>query len=99
MIHKQDIELQIKLVELQANLQYCLTVAFGFFAGFLAIVLSLFQVYFMLPFGESFMMVRLFIMMLMIMLTFCCVFYAYHYVRKALRFIEEIEDLSKEYSW
>jgi|YelNatPaOPRAMG01_1025707.scaffolds.fasta_scaffold142006_1 hypothetical protein len=65
MVHRQYVELQIKLAELQANFQYYLTVAFGFFAGFLAIFFCLFQVGVMLPFEESFRMVRLSIMILM----------------------------------
>jgi hypothetical protein len=99
MVHKQDVELQIKLVELQANLQYCLTVAFGFFAGFLTIFLCLFQVGIMLPFEESFRIIRLSIMIVMIIVGPSCVFYIFHYTRKALTFIEKIEDLNKEYSW
>jgi ABC-type antimicrobial peptide transport system permease subunit len=98
MVHRQYVELQIKLADLQANLQYCLTVAFGFFAGFLTILLCLFQVGVMLPFEESFRIVRVSIMILMIIVGFCCIFFAYYYVRKALRFINKIEDLGKEYS-
>ena len=52
----------------------------------------------MLPFEESFRIVRVSIMILMIIVGFCCIFFAYYYVRKALRFINKIEDLGKEYS-
>jgi ABC-type antimicrobial peptide transport system permease subunit len=98
MVHKQDAELQIKLAELQANFQYCLTVAFGFLAGFLAIFFCLFQVGATLPFEENFRIVRLSIMILMVIIGFFCVFYTFYYIRKALTYIEKIENLSKEYS-
>lgn len=53
-MHNQDRELQIKLAELQANVQIYITAAFGFGAAFLALFVCLLQIFFTLPLEASF---------------------------------------------
>jgi glucan phosphoethanolaminetransferase (alkaline phosphatase superfamily) len=99
MVHKQDVELQIRLAELQADIQIYLTAVFGFLAGFLALIIGYMQIFFTLPWEESFMATRIVFAVVIIILIVGCGVSIIHFVRKVVAFRNEIEELRKEYSW
>lgn len=98
MAHKHDVELQIRLAELQADIQINLTAAFGFLAAFLALTIGIMQIILMLPSGESFMPIKIFFAALATAAALCGIGII-HFLHKVNEFRKEFEELKKEYCW
>jgi len=98
-MHNQDRELQIKLAELQSDIQICLTNAFGLIAGFLTFFVALMQIYYSLPWEESFTSVRNLVGILMFIIF--CVWWIlpFSYIKKAIVARKKIAELKREYCW
>jgi len=99
MAYRHDIELQIRLAELQADIQINLTIAFGFFAGFIALVIGFMQIFYTLPWEESFMVTKIGFAVLIIILIVGCWICAFQFANKVTAIRKEFEKLRKEYSW
>ena len=98
-MHNQDRELQIRLAELQANVQIYIAVAFGFAALFMSIYAILVQIFFSLSIEARFSSVGWLIIGLMLMSMGAFGFSVAYFLRKAVASRDEIEKLKKEYCW
>jgi len=99
MVHKHDLELQIKLAELQADIQINLTAAFGFLAVFSALLIGYMQIFFTLPWEESFMATRINFAVMIIIITVGCWICIIYFFSRVIAFRKKIEELRKEYCW
>jgi len=93
----EDRELQIRLAELQADVQINLTICFGFFAGFLAIIMGFEQIYFSLPEENIFM--KNLVSLLIYVSAFALLYVTFHFIRKAQDARKQIGELRKRYVW
>ena len=94
-LHNEDLELQIKLAELEAEVQTNLTASFGFFAGILTILLAFQQRYFQPE--PSLDKTVILIGMLVSLLP--CLIVAVLFFRRALNARKDIKELKKQYVW
>jgi len=97
MVHSTDRELQIRLAELQADVQINLTSAFGFLAGFLALTVGYLEIYFGLTSEQSLM--RNVFSVLVVVLVVACAFCFRYFVNKARVARRQMKELRKEYVW
>lgn len=97
MSRNEDRELQIKIAELQADVQINLAACFGFLAVFVTIMIGFEQIYFSLPPDAS--IVRVYIVVSIIIAAFVTLFVASYFFRKAMRARDQIKELKKQYVW
>jgi Ca2+/Na+ antiporter len=93
----EDRELQIKLAELQADVQINLTVCFGFLALLFVVIIGLQQIYYALLPEE--IVAKSSILVLMVGAAFIILFVIRRYFRKALYARNRMEELRKQYVW
>lgn len=96
-IHNEDLELQIRLAELQADVQIFLTAGFAFLAGFVTIMIGFEQIYFVLPPDSA--LVKILIITIITSAGVACFFIVVFFFRKVLRIKEQMGELRKEYVW
>ena len=96
-LRNQDRELQIRLAELQADVQIYITIGFTFFAVFMAGIIGLQQIYFSLP-SEEFVTkyFTLFAEILLVIFGFLVVRF---FMKKAVDARKQITELRKRYVW
>ena len=94
-LHNEDLELQIKLAELQAEVHINLTAFFGFVAGALTILLAFQQIYF----RPELSLDKTAILTCMSVFLFPCLILFLLFLRRALDARREIEELRKQYVW
>ena len=94
-LHNEDLELQIKLAELQADVQINLTAFFGLLAGILTIWLAFQQIYFQPdPSLDKTAILAGMAVCLALSLIFLVLF-----LRRALNARREIKELKERYVW
>jgi len=96
-LRDEDRELQIKLAELQADIQIYLTACFGFLAGFLAILIGFEQIYFTLSPEE--ILSKIYLAISIPLVGIVCFVTAIFFARKAFRARKQMEELRKKYVW
>jgi len=94
-LHNEDLELQIKLAELQAEVQINLTACFGFFAGFLTALLASQQIYFQPEQSLD----KTAILITIVMFGILCFIFLRLFLKRALEARNQIEKLRKHYVW
>lgn len=94
MRHNEDRELDIRLAELQADVQINLTICFGLFTGFIAVMTAYLQIYFTLP-PES--LLRLLVTISIVILGGACWVVVTIFMKKANDKRKQMEDLRKQY--
>ena len=97
MVHNEDRELQIRLAELQADVQINLTIGFGFLAGCLALSIMFTQIAFAVPPENIILknMARAFSLFWVIVAFLS----GRYFVSKALDARKQMKDLKKQYVW
>lgn len=98
-MHNQDKELQIRLAELQANVQIYIAMAFGFAALFMSIYAVFVQTFFSLPIEARFSSTGWLIISGMLMIMGAFGFSIVYFLRKAVASKDEMEKLKKDYCW
>ena len=93
----EDRELQIRLAELQADVQINLTVYFGLLAVLFAAIIGLQQLCFTLP-PEN-IVVKNSTLVSMAGCVIIILFVTRRYIRKAIDAREQMEELRKQYVW
>ena len=96
-LHREDRELQIRLAELQADIQIYVTVCFGLFAGFVALIIGFEQIYFSLSPEEVVTKTSIFI--LIILGGIVCLSFSVFFLRKMFDARKQMEELRKQYAW
>jgi len=96
-LHDEDRELQIRLAELQADVQINLTVCFGLLALIFATIIGLQQIYFTLP--PEKIVVKNSILVSMGGAVIIIFFVIRSYLRKTLDAREQMKELRKRYVW
>jgi len=96
-LRNEDRELQIKLAELQADIQIYLTICFAFLAGFLAIMIGFEQIYFSLPPEE--IISKTYIGILIPIVGSVCFVSVLFFARKAFHARKQMDELRKKYVW
>ena len=96
-LHFEDRELQIRLAELQADVQIYLTACFGFLAVFLAIIIGFEQIYFTLSPEE--ILSKIYLAISIPLVGFACFVAAIFFARKAFYARKQMEELRKKYVW
>lgn len=96
-MHNEDRELQIRLAELQADIQINLTVCFGLLAVFMAVMIGLEQIYFTLSPERVFE--KLFIPIAISILAVMLLVYLRIFLKKADEARKELGKLKKQYIW
>lgn len=94
-LHNEDLELQIKLAELQAEVHVNLTAFFGFVAGTLTILLAFQQIYFQPELSLD----KTVILIGMSAFLFPCLILLILFLKRALVARRDIEGLKKQYVW
>lgn len=96
-LRNEDRELQIKLAELQADVQINLTACFAFLAVFLAITIGLLQILYALPLKVTIM--HYYLTILIILTMICLLAVTSHFYRKAQDARKRMKELRKRYVW
>ena len=96
-LHDEDRELQIRLAELQADVQINLTVCFGLVALAFATIIGLEQIYFTLPPEE--VVVKNSVLVSIVGAAIIILYITRGYLGKALDAREQMEELRKKYVW
>jgi len=96
-LHGEDQELQIRLAQLQTDVQIYLTLCFGFAAIVAAFIIGFMQIFYTLPPEQDF--VRQEIFWIIIILSAILIGLSSHYVGKARAAREKMKGLRKEYFW
>ena len=96
-LHNEDRELQIRLAELQADVQINLTIAFGFFAGFVAFMIGFEQIYFSLSSENTLMKSIIFVFIALAGIA--CFISVTYFAGKAQDARKQMEELRKRYVW
>lgn len=95
-MHNEDRELQIKLAELQADIQINISICIGIFAILVAIMIGLEQIYFTLP-EQSIERIYIFIPELgLAIFSFVAVV---PFARRAENARKKMAELRKQYVW
>ena len=97
MLHNEDRELQIRLAELQADVNIYLTVGLACFAAFMAISIGLQQVFFNLPPEE--VTYRNLALGCMLLAGITNVIFTTSFMKKALATRKQMAELKKRYVW
>ena len=96
-LHNEDLELQIKLAQLQADVQINLTVGFGISAILGALVIGILQTIYNLP-SEKVLLKTI----LLISGSISSVMFLYasiHFTKKVIAARKKMDDLKKQYIW
>jgi len=96
-IHNEDLELQIRLAELQADVQINLTVCFGMLAVLFAVMVGIEQIYFTLPQESSF--IRYSLVAAIAIAGFSCMYVVRVFGGRVDRARKNMQELKKEYVW
>jgi len=96
-LRNEDRELQIKLAELQADIQINLTAFFGFLVVFIVIIIGLEQIYFILPQEEA--LAKNTLIVLTIVTGIFVLGVASYFFRKALNARKQMKELGKQFLW
>ena len=97
MLQNQDRELQIKLAQLQADVQIYLTAGFGCFAVLSALVIGLFQTAFGLP--SERILLKTILSVLELIASFVCFYATIYFAKKARVARKKMDNLKKQYVW
>jgi membrane protein implicated in regulation of membrane protease activity len=97
MMHNQDRELQIRLAELQADIQINLTICFGFFAGFIGIAVAVMQIIYSLS-SEQIALKIMLAIFTVVAIIFCW-YYTYFFAKRVETARDKLKDLQKQYVW
>lgn len=97
MLHNEDRELQIRLAELQADIQISLVSCFGLLAFLITIMIGYFQVL-LSPSPEA-ISARGFATVSMIALAFLLIWSTTHFFKEALRARKQMAELRKQFVW
>jgi undecaprenyl pyrophosphate phosphatase UppP len=95
--YREDIEVQIRIAELQADIQTYLTIGFGFFAVGITIIVGLIQVIFSVPSEQTFE--KLLLSLLCIVGELVTARYTMIFAEKADAARKELKKLRKRYTW
>jgi len=95
--HGEDLELQIKLAQLQADVQIYLTMCFGFIAVLVAFIIGFMQTFYILPSDQDFVKNELFALILV--LNTIMILLTYYYIKKAKAARAEMKKLEERYAW
>ncbi|MCJ7635454.1 hypothetical protein MUP77_24080 [Candidatus Bathyarchaeota archaeon] len=87
----EERELQVRLAELQADIQIYMTIAFGFFAGFLALILTYEQIFYSLTWDRN-LERTVFSFAILAALAVCVLTFVY-FGRRAEKARKQIRDL------
>lgn len=93
MLQNQDRELQIRLAQVQVDVQICLTLGFGCFAVLAALVTGLFRTVFGLPSEQ--VLLKTILSVLGLIVGFGCLYVTAHFAKKATAARKKIDDLKK----
>ena len=93
----EDRELQIRLAELQADLQIHLTTSFGVLAVLIALVIAHMQIFYSLP-AEVGNLKTIFSVSLLVLVTLC-IYTFLHFTNKVVVARKQIRDLRRQYIW
>lgn len=96
MRHNEDRELDIRLAELQADVQINLTICIGLFAIFIGTMTAYLQIYFTLP-PESHL--RPLVTIVVFFLGGACLVVVRSFMKRARDKRKQMEDLRKQYVW
>lgn len=96
-LHREDRELQIRLAELQADIQIYLTLSFGLLAMLIAVMVGLQQIYFILP--SERVLSKNFISFFIPLIGFVCFFAVIFLIKKMFDTREQMKKLRKKYAW
>jgi len=97
MRHNEDRELDIRLAELQADIQINLTICFGILAVFITAMVGLEQIYFSLPSENS--VAKIGSLISLIVLGIIVLLFIKPYLKKVEKARKEMEELRKQYIW
>ena len=90
-------ELQIRIAQLQADVQIYLTLCFGSAAIVAAFIIGFMQIFYTLPPEQDFVRQEIFV--ITTVLSAVLIWLSSHYVRKARAAREKMKELKKEYCW
>jgi len=93
----EDRELQIRLAELQADVQINLTICFGLLAVIFAVIIGLQQLYFTLPSKE--IVVKNSTLVSMVGCVIIVAFVMRRFFGRAIYARKQMEELRKQYVW
>jgi membrane protein implicated in regulation of membrane protease activity len=96
-LYSEETEIQIRLAELQANIQVYLAIAVGFFAAVFGLAAILYQV--LLAYTASNELYLLVSIVAILILEFFCAYYTNLFVKKMTKSRNEIEKLKAKYVW
>jgi hypothetical protein len=96
MSHNEDRELQIRLAELQADVEINLTACFGFLAGFVPLIILFEELYFS-P-STSVFMKGVFVITA-VALAVVLLFVTRFFIKRAVNARMQMSDLKKKYVW
>jgi len=97
MLHNEDRELQIKLAELQADVQINLTVCFGFLAVFITTIIGFQQIYFSLPPEAT--LLKDYLSVSIVVIAFTLLGVSFYFINKAQDARKQMNKLRKQYIW
>jgi len=97
MLHNEDRELQIKLAELQADIQIYLTLCFGFMALFAALMIGYLQIHFSLPPEHTF--TRNIVFVSIVVCGIILLGFTNYFFNKARDTRKQMKELRKRYIW
>jgi len=92
-LKEQDSELQIRLAELQADVQINLAIAIGFLGAFISVLLGYQQMYF----SQNLLIDETWIVIVMALGSFLCIFFVILFVHRALNAKRKMRELRKMY--
>lgn len=96
-LHNEDRELQIKLAELQADIQIYITICFALFVGLIALMLAFEEIYFTLP-PEHGSIKTIFSILIAVAGVFCSS-YTIFFIDKAITAKKQMGKLREQYLW
>ena len=95
MRHNEDRELDIKIAELQADIQIYLTITFGLFGVFAAAAFCFLQIMWTVEPVE----IRIILGVLAVIASFLSAYSAYYFARRVKSTRDKIRDLRMQYVW
>lgn len=95
MRHNEDRELDIKIAELQANVQICLAATFGFTTLFATVALVFWQTMHTVVTEQA----KIVLGVLSVIAAFSSACFGVYFARKVIETRDRIKDLRKQYVW
>ena len=96
-LHREDRELQIRLAELQADVQIYTTATFAIFAGFLAFMIGVEQVYHALPEEKTF--TKNLAVLVILISAVLCVYSVRLLMKRVFKARSQMKELRRQYVW